>query len=69
MECLQIAMQTLLPHNLSLIVEANFDRDLFSPCVQQLQQQFTFQIVQVQLKCEGEVLLARARLVALGGAP
>lgn len=59
MECLQIAMQTLLPHNLSLIVEANFDRDLFSPCVQQLQQQFAFLIVQIQLKCEGEMLLAR----------
>src|SRR5262245_27594919 len=58
-QCLRIVMEALLAQNLSLIIEANFDRDLFSPCVQQLQQRYPFRVVQVQLKCQGTVLLER----------
>jgi cytidylate kinase len=58
-ECLRLVMETMLAQNLSLIVEGNFDRDLFSPCVQQLQQRYAPQILQVQLKCQGKILLER----------
>ena len=58
-ECLRMVMEEILSKGVSLIIEANFDAVLFSPCVRELQQRCPFNIVQMQLKCEGNTLLNR----------
>jgi|SRR5579871_3706983 len=57
--CLEIVMEEMLSQRLSLIVEANFDRALFSPALNRLIQRYPCQVVQAQLKCEGATLLER----------
>jgi predicted kinase len=57
--CLEIVLEELLSQGVSLIVEANFDRALFSPIVNRVRQRYPCKIVQVQLKCDGAVLLER----------
>jgi chloramphenicol 3-O-phosphotransferase len=57
--CLNIVMSELLGKRQSLIIEANFDSRLYTPFLAELQEQLPFEVVQVQLKCDGEVLLVR----------
>jgi predicted kinase len=58
-QSLLIVVEQLLSQGLSLIIEANFDRALFSPALNEIRQRFPCQIVQAQLKCEGTTLLER----------
>ena len=59
MGCLQIACEEMLARNQSHILEANFDRQLFSPYLTQLKFRYAFHVAQVQLKANGETLLER----------
>ncbi len=59
MECLYLVMEEMLSKSLSLILEANFDRTLFSPAVNRICARYPCHIVQIQLKCEGATLLER----------
>jgi cytidylate kinase len=57
--CLNIVIEAMLARGRSLIVEANFDSALYTPFVLELQQKHEFHLVQVQLKCDGAILLQR----------
>ena len=59
MGCLQIVCEEMLARNQSHILEANFDRQLFSPYLAELKTRYAFHVVQVQLKANGGILLER----------
>lgn len=58
-ECLKIVLESMLASGQSLIVEANFDSDLFSPYLNELRARYAFHAAQIQLVTDGETLLAR----------
>ncbi len=57
--CLEIVMEEMLSQRLSLIVDANFDSDLFSPVLNRMVRRHPCRIVQAQLKCDGMTLQER----------
>jgi predicted kinase len=57
--CLEIVLEELASVGISLIVEANFDRQLFSPRLMELKDRYGFRVVEVNLRCEGQALLQR----------
>ena len=59
MGCLQIVCEEMLAQGQSHILEANFDRALFSPYLAQLKSRYVFHVAQIQLTANGETLLAR----------
>ena len=62
MECLAIVGEEMLSHGKSLILEANFRSDLFSPVVYDWMSRFPVYVLQVCLKTDGNVLLERFTL-------
>lgn len=58
-DTLQIITRQLLAHNISHILEANFDATLFTPVLRAVAQHTPFGCVQVQMRCEGNILTER----------
>lgn len=59
MECLEVALAACARSGTPAIFEANFDRQIFSPRLARLRARHPLHIVQVALRCRGDVLLAR----------
>jgi predicted kinase len=58
-DCLSIVAHELISKGRSLIIEANFDADLFSPVLTDLKASFPVQVIQVSLTAEGPTLVDR----------
>ena len=56
---LEFVSEALISKGVSHIIEANFDSRLFSPYLQGLKKRYNFNIIEVNLSCEGTVLLKR----------
>lgn len=59
LQCLEIALEECARSATHAVFEANFDSQLFSPRLALLRQQFFFQVIQVHLRCRGDVLVER----------
>lgn len=67
-DSLYIAMQELLRCGISHILEANFNSHLWSSALQTTAQTLPFACVQIQMQCEGAVLVERFRARAASAA-
>lgn len=67
-ETLKIISRELLTYQISHIIEANFKPQIHAPYLQAIKQEFNPDILQVQLQCQGEVLVDRFRQRAASGA-
>ncbi len=67
-ETLTIISRELLTYQISHIIGANFKPQLHAPYLQGIKQEFDPDILQVQLQCQGEVLVDRFRQRAASGA-
>ena len=66
-DTLNIITKELLSNQVSHIVEAIFKTESHTPYLQALKNEFAFDLVQVQLKCEGQVLTRRFKERATSG--
>lgn len=66
-DTLQILSRQLLAHNISHILEANFDATLFAPVLRAIAEETPFRCIQVQMTCDGAVLTERFRNRAASG--
>lgn len=57
--CLEISMQECAASGISALFEANFDRALFSPRLAAIRERHPFAVVQVNLRCRGDILQKR----------
>jgi predicted kinase len=59
MECLEVALEACVRVGTHAVFEANFDRAVFSPRLARLREHHAIHVVQVALRCRGDVLLER----------
>ncbi len=58
-DCLNIITNELLSKKVSLIVEGNFSPPIYTQFLAKMKAQYSFQLLQIRMQCDGNVLLER----------